>query len=131
MTAPPRALKHRALRFALAATIASLVVCQSAHSENVCATKASLENPVAAMQPGLDASAAPEPRTLGAWWQGLWGKGTDGKSSNDHRPNLVAGRPGMGGTGINSGGVGGTGIDSAGIGGTGISNGGALVNSGC
>src|SRR6185295_14184542 len=83
------------------ATVAVLSLCPLAQAQDVCATKASAVNPASA--PGLGGSGAP---------------------AGNAGPEAIAGRPGLGGTGISNGGVGGTGISSGGIGGTGISNGG-------
>src|SRR6185369_1727263 len=79
------------------ATVAVLSLCPLAQAQDVCATKASAVNPASA--PGLGGSGAP---------------------AGNAGPEAIAGRPGLGGTGISNGGVGGTGISSGGIGGTGI-----------
>ena len=91
------AVAHRARHLAIA-SIAVLSLCSLAHAQDVCAT-ASTVNPASA--PGLGGTGAPA-RNAGQ--------------------DAVAGRPGIGGTGISEGGIGGTGISNGGIGGTGISN---------
>ena len=113
MTAFPKNPMRRVMTFGVAgvATVAvALALCQPARAENVCATKASLENPAAIARPGLGGTGTPSPSAVAAWWQGLWGKGADANPSVEEGPNVLAGRPGIGGTGISSGGVGGTGI---------------------
>lgn len=89
-----RALRFRAL---LARVAASLPLCLAlalglpAQAQNLCATQASPVNPVAAAPSGVGGQARNDTGGIG---------GT----------GAVAGRPGLGGTGISEGGIGGTGI---------------------
>lgn len=96
--------------------LAVLLTGTPVQAQNVCNTTASLVNP-AAREPGIGGTGAPVLGALRAWWHALLA----GAARED--PNVVAVRPGIGGTGISdtsvagdTGGSSGTG----GIGGTGI-----------
>ncbi|MGH8832102.1 MAG: DUF5666 domain-containing protein, partial [Polaromonas sp.] len=112
MNAAAHALTHRALSHALTGLLAAFIIGMPAHAQNRCDTQASPVNP-ATVQSGIGGTGAPVLGALRAWWQALVGatpgNGSAGKAGKD----MVAGRPGIGGTGIGNG-------DTGGIGGTGI-----------
>ena len=109
-------LMHGLLGQVVTGLLAVLLTGTPVQAQNVCNTTASLVNP-AAREPGIGGTGAPVLGALRAWWHALLG----GAARED--PNVVAVRPGIGGTGISdnsvagaAGGLSGTG----GIGGTGI-----------
>src|SRR2546422_4023925 len=105
-------LAHRALSHAVTGLVAALLVGTSVHAENMCDSKASPVNP-ATVQSGIGGTGAPALGSLRAWWQPLVGGTPRSESAGNAGQDVVAGRPGIGGTGIGkdgSGGIGGTGI---------------------
>ena len=98
-------LPQRVLTCAVTALVASLVLCAPAQAQNMCETQASLVNP-AVLSPGIGGTGAPRNEVIPSNSGGVGGTGAP-------REGVIAGRPGIGGTGITNGGVGG-------IGGTGI-----------
>ena len=99
---------------------ASLLLCLAlgvdAQAQNLCATQASQRNPVAVESSGVGGTGAPARGAIntlkGGWRTALGWHGLDGVDSPGGvgGTGAVAGRPGLGGTGISEGGIGGTGI---------------------
>ena len=109
MNATAHSLMHRALSHAAAGLVAALLIGTPVQAQNVCDSKASLINPAAA-QSGIGGTGAPALVALRAWWHALLGGAPKGGSAGQ---DVIAGRPGIGGTGIGkdgTGGIGGTGI---------------------
>lgn len=90
---------HRLLTRICFGMALGLCLAQGALAQSPCATQASPTNPVAAASTGLWHTV------LG--WLGRSGRDSEGGVGGT---GVVAGRPGLGGTGIDEGGIGGTGI---------------------